>query len=308
MTQQQFVPQEVIGQVMSYRLASKASVGDGVRRIVLQEIGLAIDKLDEHDTHPEKSVHEVRKHCKKIRGALRLVRCSFDDYGNENATFRDLARKLSPLRDAQVLHDTHRYFVEHAAKRAAQPSVSILNEALESYTGPILANSVEELDRVRGGLAAAREDVDKWSMAGTGFDAIAGGLQVTYRRARKRLLRSQETIDDDRLHDWRKRVKYHWYHMRLLANAWPRIIKARAGAADHLSGLLGDDHDIAAYLSFLDGINDTALASTAQAIRQCANERRAALQEGSFTIGRRLFAEKPKRFVGRLAAYWNVWG
>jgi CHAD domain-containing protein len=293
---------------MSYHLASKASVGDGVRRIVLEEIGLAIANLDEHDTYPEKSIHEVRKHCKKIRGALRLVRCSFNDYRNENARFRDLARKLSPLRDARALHDTHRYFVEHAPGRGAQPGVSTLNEALESYTAPILANSVEELDSVRAGLAAAREDVDKWSMAGTGFDAIAGGLQVTYRRARKRLPRSQEKVDDDRLHDWRKRVKYHWYHMRLLANAWPRIIKAHAGAADHLSGLLGDDHDIATYLSFLDGINDTSLAGTAQAVQQCADERRAALQEESLTVGTRLFAEKPKRFVERLAAYWNVGG
>jgi len=293
---------------MGYRLASKASVGDGVRRIVLQEIGLAIDKLDEHDTHPEKSVHEVRKHCKKIRGALRLVRCSFDDYRNENARFRDLTRKLSPLRDAQILHDTHRYFVEHAAKGAAQASISTLNEALESYTGPILANWVEELDWIRVGLAAAREHVDKWSTAGTGFDTIAGGLQVTYRRARKGLLRSQEKIDDDTLHDWRKRVKYHWYHMRLLANAWPRIIKARAGAADHLSGLLGDDHDIAAYLSFLHRTNDIALANTINAIHLCADRRRMALQEESFTIGMRLFAEKPKRFVERFAAYWNVWG
>ena len=45
-------------------------------------------------------------------------------------------------------------------------------------------------------------------------------------------------------HEWRKRVKYHWYHCRLLKNLYKPLMKARRDEAKHLADLLGDDHDL----------------------------------------------------------------
>lgn len=289
---------------MSYLLQRKESVGDGIRRIVRQEIDTAIDCLDDGDAPWDKAVHEVRKHCKKIRGVLRLVRFSFDNYRNENVRFRDLARKLSSLRNAHVMQGTHRDLVEHISTDA---SLAALNETLASHTEPVLEHVAESLETVRVGFNMARESVDGWNIVGNEFDTIAGGLRTSYQQARKGLRRSRKRIDDARLHDWRKRVKYHWYHMRLLNDARPTVIKGRAVAADHLSRLLGDDHDIAVYLGFLRGISDNVPARAVTAIQRYADERRTALQEESLAMGMRLFAEKPKRIVERFETYWNAW-
>ena len=37
------------------------------------------------------------------------------------------------------------------------------------------------------------------------------------------------------------------------------------------------------------------------------DRRRAELQEEAFPLGERLYADKPKTFVGRLNTYWKVW-
>ena len=292
---------------MTYHLKRKESVGDGVRRIVRQEIGSALARFDDAGASLNESAHEVRKHCKKIRGALRLIRFSFPDYGNENARFRDLAQELSAIRDAYVMQATHRKLVRHISSDAPESSIAALNRALESHTDRVLENVAEGLESVRVGLNVADGHVDGWSIVGSEFEVISGGLRDSYRRARKGLRRCRQVIDADNLHGWRKRVKYHWCHMCLLNNAWPGVIRARAVAADRLSGVLGDDHDIDVYRAFLRGVGDTKAAGAAIAIQRYGDEQRRSLQNESLVLGMRLFAEKPKRFVERLEVYWNAW-
>lgn len=46
-------------------------------------------------------------------------------------------------------------------------------------------------------------------------------------------------------HEWRKRVKYGWYHMRLLTDASPAILSPLEERLHDLSDALGGDHDLA---------------------------------------------------------------
>lgn len=292
---------------MSYRLKRKESIGEGIRRIVRQEIDTAIDHFGDDGGSLNKTAHEVRKHCKKIRGALRLVRFSFDDYGDENARFRHLARELSGIRDAHVMQATHHNLVKHISSDPPESSIAALNEVFESHTASALENVAQSLETVRVGLDSARKRVDAWSIGGGDFEAIAGGLRDSYRLAKNGLRRCRRRIEARNLHEWRKRVKYHWCHMRLLNNVWPEIIGARAVSADRLSDVLGDHHDIEVYLAFLCGVRGKETAEAVGAVQRYAGERRVTLQEASLALGTRLFAEKPKRFVERVEAYWNAW-
>jgi CHAD domain-containing protein len=84
---------------MSYRLHFNESLADGMPRIVREQLDRAIAELTGDDTDLPEAVHQVRKRCKKIRGLLRLFRGSFSaSYSQENAWFRDLARRLSRAR------------------------------------------------------------------------------------------------------------------------------------------------------------------------------------------------------------------
>jgi CHAD domain-containing protein len=165
----------------------------------------------------------------------------------------------------------------------------------------------DALGTVREGLMAANDEAGKWDITGDGFEAIAGGLRKSYKRARNGLRRCRNNASTDNLHDWRKRAKYHWYHLRLLSNVWPKVINTRSVAGHHLAGLLGDDHDLARYIDVLGGMHDDVPAAVSKALRRHVDKRREALQQESLAIGARLFAEKPKRFVERFETYWNAW-
>src|SRR3954453_7178467 len=91
---------------MSYRFVKRETVPDGLRRIARERIENALAELrGETDSSPEEAIHEARKDMKKLRAVLRLARDELGDdvYRRENACFRDAARKLSGVRDADVM-------------------------------------------------------------------------------------------------------------------------------------------------------------------------------------------------------------
>lgn len=49
----------------------------------------------------------------------------------------------------------------------------------------------------------------------------------------------------ENLHSLRKRIKYHWYHLRLLKDIWPSAMKPLLRQADSIADRLGEDHDLA---------------------------------------------------------------
>ena len=76
-------------------------------------------------------------------------------------------------------------------------------------------------------------------------EALVPGLERAYRRGRKRMREAEEEPTTERVHQWRKRAKDHWYHLRLVSDAWPQELEARADEVHRLTDLLGDDHDLA---------------------------------------------------------------
>jgi CHAD domain-containing protein len=82
--------------------------GRGIKRIVSEEIAQAIKEIDNPRLKRSEAIHEVRKHCKKIRSVLRLVRPQFEEtYQFENAWFRDTAKGIAELRDAEAIIETY---------------------------------------------------------------------------------------------------------------------------------------------------------------------------------------------------------
>src|SRR6056297_2462572 len=89
---------------MGYRFKKKEPADESIRRIVQFEIDGAIDDLTGGQPDVHEAIHEARKHFKKIRAVLRLVRKQLGEvYRRENAWFRDAGREFSDERDAQAM-------------------------------------------------------------------------------------------------------------------------------------------------------------------------------------------------------------
>ncbi|MFW6163517.1 MAG: CHAD domain-containing protein, partial [Planctomycetota bacterium] len=168
-----------------------------------------------------------------------------------------------------------------------------------------LGERLEEFgDRLREG----RRRAETWELSEEGFDAIGPGLKKTYRRARKAMDVAREDGGAEMLHEWRKRAKYHWYHMRLLRDVWRPVVETRRSQVKAVSSSLGDDHNLAVLRQTIaenpedfDGIRAT------QAFLGLIDRRRAALQAVAYRVGACVFAEKPKHLARRFHRYWEAW-
>lgn len=297
---------------MSYALKQRESIEDGIRRVVREQIDSSISEILDKNVDRHEAVHQIRKRCKKIRGVLRLVRPAIGrTYRLENTFFRDIARDLSNIRDAQALIETFDSVMEHQEKSNGHESFGDIRNVLLSRRERI-SDSDDRLNKrledVLQAMRRARERVNAWKIEGKGSQALVGGLIKTYRRGRKALRKAVSEPSDENLHDWRKRAKYYWYHMRLLRPAWDPMLSAWEAEARVLSDYLGDDHNIAVFEHMVSAeADDFPDGDALVAFLQVAATRRKELQGAAYRLGRRMYAESPKEFGKRLGTYWAAW-
>jgi CHAD domain-containing protein len=108
------------------------------------------------------------------------------------------------------------------------------------------------------------------------------------------------------MHEWRKRSKDLYYQLRSLKPISPGIVGGAAKDAHRLTDLLGDVHDLALLDHALRQISGAAPADPGP-MRAAIEDRRHHLTAESFTVGERLYAESPKKFIQRMHTYWHAW-
>lgn len=303
---------------MAFVLRLDRTMQANLKRIADRQLRKAIAELTIAPSDPRLAdhVHQVRKRMKMLRGLLRLMRDAMpaDMYRRENAALRDAARALSGARDAQVCIETFDTLVPPDTLADSARELAPVREALVAARDRLLAEAGPEADadETSKHLALARTEVEavcerlpSWRLTGKGVKAVAGGLENVYARGRKAYARAYASGDDRDFHEWRKQVKYHWYHVRLLRALWPMILRARAKSLKALADRLGDDHDLTmlrAALPRLEGVEAGVLAE----LEWRASRRQAALRDEARRLGGLLHVESPKAFRRRYRRFWQV--
>jgi len=289
---------------MGYRLKRKETAQKALRRVAREQIDKGLAELEDGTLDRDAAVHQVRKRCKKLRGLIRLMRGAMDpaDYARENAHYRDSAKIVAGLRESAVAFATLDG-LESGADDETRKAIATARTMLPAPNGGDTHDDAADaqIRAFAGALRTGRARLARIKLAETGFDAVAPGLAKIYRQGRDEMASARDSRDTEALHDWRKRVKYHWYHVRLLENLWPRPMRARAHELSVLSDLLGDDHDLADLITALP--DDDALTP----LRRLCDHRRRALQDQAFDLGARVYVEKPGAFEKRMKRYWKIW-
>jgi len=298
---------------MAFEFTSGESAGDGIRRMARQQIDKALDEIADGDLDNQRTVHQVRKRCKKLRALLRLARGDLDVtgkvYQRENICFRDAARSLSNVRDAQAILETCDNLVATVSGQRNRERLKTLRDVLEAQKQTASSHNDdlnERLDALAVTFLEARARVHTWPI-GDGFNSLAPGLKKNYRQGRKAMLKAARQSGTAHFHDWRKRVKYHFYHMQVLAPIWKGVLKPWKNEIKRLGEDLGDEHDLAVFTQMLSQ-NPGAILSRRDldALRALSWERRTRLQTRSLSLGQRIFAEKPKHLTSRLDTCWQA--
>lgn len=297
---------------MAYRLKQNETTSDGIRRIALEQIDKAIQEVENQKIDRHETVHQVRKRCKKLRGLVRLARpCLAEVYQKENAWYRDSSQALSDIRDAQALIESCEDLLQQFSTTFPPETFAELQQKLILHRDRSAAPATdidERLEKFRERMKLGRARVADWPLDQGGFGLLEGGLTKTYGRGCRAMTVAYKAKTIEAFHEWRKRVKYHWYHARLLQNIWPQLMTTYSHEMKRLSDLLGDDHDLAVLQQvLLDSPESFGSNEMIEAFIGLARQRQLKLRNHARSLGNRIYLEKPAKQRKRFGGYWNTW-
>ncbi len=298
---------------MSYELQVSEALPQGIKRIAYEQIDEALNYLQGADgEHFDDAVHGTRKCLKKLRGLLRLVRKEIGEetFKRENVCFRDAGRLLSDMRDKRVMIDVFDEVIAALNVGGVDHTFIEIREDLQADYESTRRRVVEEQEALQKAavmLQSARLRVQEWPIEQHSFDCISGGLRKVYKRGRNRLADAAENPTAEAFHEWRKRVKYLWYSIRILQPLWPELLDQMSEEIHDLGDSLGDEHDLAELRKVFAGRpHHYADKADKLNILNHIERRRLALQEQAFIQGNRMYAETPGEFISRIAQYWEA--
>ena len=284
----------------------------GMRRITRAQIKDAVDALG-GKTLSDTRVHEARKHLKKARATLRLLRPALGGavYARENTTLRDAARPLSRIRDGKVLLDSLDMVMERFGAVARAVPTDGLRRALKRERTRVRRDALKGsavLAIQRESLHKAHERAGRWAVGDHGWSVVGAGLAHVYSKGRKALAEAERDRTPANLHEWRKQVKYLWHQLQALQPLWPGAVGELADQAHKLSDYLGDDHDLSLLRAkVIDNKAEFPEVASRGALLALIDRLRMELRDKAMVLGRRLYEEKPSAFKARFGQYWRDW-
>src|SRR6266852_6950523 len=186
---------------MSYELKHGQTLGDNLRRICRKKIegaiAIASGEKKTHDT----PVHQMRKHLKKSRAALRLVRKEIGHglFREQDRCLRDVGRLTSEIRDAEVRLQTVRQ-LQGITQRRGRATYAKLEGMLMLELENFMAAFAEWQAQAVPLLERALANVDCWPLDQFNCKQLRCAVQRTYKGARKALSLAEATPTVENFH------------------------------------------------------------------------------------------------------------
>jgi hypothetical protein len=291
---------------MSYRLKSGELPSDGLKRIFREEIQAAVHLCRHPATERGVTVHEVRKHLKKLRAAIRLAAGEVGQrrHRREDHRLRQIGQLVSDLRDAQVRLQTLIHLRDVAIKRTGKSPFPRIEDLLsierDSFSAAFAGWQAHAIPLLEG----VGERLGRWPTEALGWKQICNGVAKTYKSGQRRLARTIKDPESECFHRWRQRMKDLWYQLRILQPLNRLVLEEIADDAGTLGYLLGRSHDLEFLLSRLENERgDEALQKEIAQLEKRIRKRSAKLQLDALELGRRFYAEPTKAFAKRISIF-----
>jgi len=293
---------------MSYRIKTHGRIGAELQRVADQEIAAAQAELRSLDqSGAGEAVHEARKHFKKLRALVQLLRgpLGAKSVRAEQAFYRDTGREFQRLRDAQAQTATLEKLTKRFFEKRRPPIVVAAHRVLaaEAQRAQRTLAQKGRCEAALAGLRNARERVVMWKLDGYRWKDLRAALCRSYRRARETWRHASAERKPRPLHDWRRRTKDLLYHISLCHSAAPDFMEELAGELEVLGEFLGDDHDLVVLRALLERHpRDLPTGRLREAFFKVLTLRREELLDAAFDLAGRIFLESPAEFIDALDA------
>ncbi len=292
---------------MSYRLKKDEPLAPGIRRIAREQLEKALCEIKGLSHRDEgAAVHSTRKHIKRARALLRLVRRELgpEIFKGENQRLRDVARGFSGSRDARVQLQVLEKLRESAEQgESAFPRTSA---ALETEIADLADTFGDQQKEAATALQQICDRLEGWPLENLGADDLCAAVKRSYRRGRKSFRCASADPIAENFHTWRKRVKDLWYQAQIVQRLNETVLCNIAESAKSLGRELGELHDLAFFRERLEAGAESPEDERAHLLGLiCARERE--LERIALDLGARFYAEKPGAFGRRLLRYARQW-
>ena len=294
---------------MSYELRHDETLGDNLCRICRKQIEGAVAVAKGETKTDDTPVHEMRKHLKKARGALRLVRKEIGRgmYRTQNHALRDAARLTSEIRDAEVRLQTVRELQE-VTKRDGHGTYGNLEVMLTLELENFMAAFTEWQTQAVPLLEQAASAVDCWTLDQFSCKQLCCAVQASYRRGRRALGTATADPTTENFHQFRTRAKTLWYQLRILRPVNPVVLKTLSDDLHSLGDLLGRAHDLSFLAERLRSEHGKSKwEREGQRLLAVIEVSQHDLQRGSTELAEHFFAERPRDFGSRIASWLQDW-
>ncbi len=284
---------------MAYRFRISETLGVGARRIAREITGKAVQLAAEKDQPLVVRTHEARKGVKKLRGLVRLVAPvskSPEVLKDTSRHLRLAAKILARRRDDDVIHITLNKIAAKGAKGFGPGRVAEVFKELTGLDENETKDAADKKDfaEFTAMISALRRDIAAWNFRQSDLHALDRGYIATYNDARNGMLQVLEKPTDKRLHGWRRLVKYHFYHVRLLESIKAGFDNERIEKTKLLEEILGNHHDL---VMLKDRVKDLPKKRRRERVYRSllkqAKKRRRALEVKALSLASDLFADVP---------------
>jgi CHAD domain-containing protein len=293
---------------MSYQLRRSQSLGANLRRICQEQVEGALEIICGDREARDTPVHQTRRHLKKARAALQIVS---DEIGRsrfkkQDHWFRDIARLISDVRDAEVRLQTVRQLQE-ITRRTSQKTFRKTEELLLAELEHFMAAFAGWQKQAAPQLEKLREEIKTWPIDNLDCNEIRCAVQRSYKSARDALDCAKTKPTPQNFHEFRSEAKRLLYQLRILRPINPLVIRALIDDLDSVGEVFGRSHD----LYFLgerlrrdDGQTSGQETSELVAVIEASEVE---LQDRGLDLAERFFEERPRAFGQRLGSWLQQW-
>ena len=285
---------------MPFEILAGEPLPEAFERMAIEQLSASRAIAEGGQTDADEIVHQIRKSLKRVRALVQMLRKANPPSGfeAERVALRDLARRLSAIRDSAVMIETIDALMTGKAGRAAYGD---LREHFVDEHARLSVTFFEDrgmLGEVALELQRLEARVPLWTAFPNEFDSVGRSVELIYKKGRSRFDKAQRLESARHFHDWRKWAKYLWFVCQVFTPIEPRRLEGLADALDRLGDALGKEHDL---------YNQSVLVKGRADVLRAIERKRQKLQRRALSIGREVYSVSPETFGEELERAFVAW-
>jgi len=293
---------------VSYKLRRNQTLDANLQRICRKQVESALEIVRGEREANDTPVHETRKHLKKARAALQIAS---DELGRarfkeQDHRFRDIARSISDVRDAEVRLQTVRQLQE-ITRRTSQQTFHKTEELLVAELEHFMAAFAGWQKQAAPELEKLREEIDAWPIENLDCKMIRRVVQRAYKSARDALACAKAKPIPKNFHEFRSEAKRLLYQLRILRPINPVVIGALIDDLDSVGEVFGRSHDLCFLGERLRRDDGQTPGQETRELVTVIETSEVELQNRGLDLAERFFEERPRAFGHRLGAWLQHW-